>query len=426
VVVLNFLNERNHADRRVYELLDQKLKLFRGVFGASDEVLGAIGSGVDFERRILEIYQSCRTPEEIDAAFNKLQEELAEHIQDRLAETRRKLLEHFDDEVRARLKRMEQQTREELGQLEAGMLVLLQSVLGPGRAQVEDEEGGKRVWVYTWPRELEPYLPGVRPGAFWLGTGVADELKEKGLERLHLDHPLMRGIIQWVKAQPRARVVPVELLYTEGGHKITPLEPYRDCEGFWFCFKAGFEGLEREEHLVHIVYVHDLERGAGWQRLPFEVAEKFPTLTSRSGSWEGPPLPDELREDSSRALQEWIERQKGEIDHRNLQYLDEEYEKLYRYIGEAKEALEVKLEKIQLQQQEMKRQIARTPDLKARMELRKRLEGLEKAYYHQLERIRKEERRLYREKEKRMQKLERRAELRISKELVGVCHWRLR
>ena len=61
VVVINFLNERNEADRRVHELLEQKFKLFTGVFGASDDVLGSIEAGVDFERRILEIYQGCRS-----------------------------------------------------------------------------------------------------------------------------------------------------------------------------------------------------------------------------------------------------------------------------------------------------------------------------------------------------------------------------
>lgn len=66
VVVINFLNERNEADRRVHELLSEKFSLFSGVFGASDEVLGSIESGVDFERRVLAIYQQCRTVEEID------------------------------------------------------------------------------------------------------------------------------------------------------------------------------------------------------------------------------------------------------------------------------------------------------------------------------------------------------------------------
>ncbi|MCS5144015.1 SWF/SNF helicase family protein, partial [Klebsiella pneumoniae] len=65
VVVINFLNRKNQADVRVYELLDQKFQLFDGVFGASDEVLGSIGNGVDFEKRIATIYQNCRTNEEI-------------------------------------------------------------------------------------------------------------------------------------------------------------------------------------------------------------------------------------------------------------------------------------------------------------------------------------------------------------------------
>ena len=89
VVVINFLNERNEADRRVLELLGEKFSLFSGVFGASDEVLGTIESGVDFEKRILAIYQECRTPEEIDAAFRKLQEEMDEQIRTRMDDTRR-------------------------------------------------------------------------------------------------------------------------------------------------------------------------------------------------------------------------------------------------------------------------------------------------------------------------------------------------
>lgn len=73
VVVVNFLNKANAADVRVYQLLEQKFSLFNGVFGASDEVLGSIESGVDFEKRIAAIYQSCRTPDQIAEAFNKLQ-----------------------------------------------------------------------------------------------------------------------------------------------------------------------------------------------------------------------------------------------------------------------------------------------------------------------------------------------------------------
>ena len=80
VVVVNFINRRNEADQRVYQLLSEKFKLFEGVFGASDEVLGAIELGVDFEKRIAAIYQKCRQPDEIKSAFDELQLELSLEI----------------------------------------------------------------------------------------------------------------------------------------------------------------------------------------------------------------------------------------------------------------------------------------------------------------------------------------------------------
>jgi superfamily II DNA or RNA helicase len=117
VIVINFLNERNQADQRVHELLRDKFSLFSGVFGASDEVLGTIESGVDFEKRILAIYQDCRTPEEIGAAFDALQGELEDQIRSRMEDTRRALLEHFDEDVHARLKLRLETTRAQLDQV---------------------------------------------------------------------------------------------------------------------------------------------------------------------------------------------------------------------------------------------------------------------------------------------------------------------
>ena len=64
VVVVNFFNKANRADQRVYELLDQKYNLFKGVFGSSDEVLGSTMDGIDFEHRVLDIYSTCRNTED--------------------------------------------------------------------------------------------------------------------------------------------------------------------------------------------------------------------------------------------------------------------------------------------------------------------------------------------------------------------------
>jgi Superfamily II DNA/RNA helicases, SNF2 family len=99
VVVVNFLNKKNAADLRVYELLAQKFRLFDGVFGASDEILGAVESGVDFEKRIATIYQKCRTQEQIEFEFNQLQKELEAEIAEGQKDAREKLLNNFDQEV---------------------------------------------------------------------------------------------------------------------------------------------------------------------------------------------------------------------------------------------------------------------------------------------------------------------------------------
>jgi hypothetical protein len=117
VVVINFLNQRNEVDRRVLELLSEKFHLVHGVFGASDDILGRIESGVDFEKRIAAIYDTCRTPEAIAAAFAKLQAELGDDIEARMQETECKLLENFDARIHELLKIRHQRAVESLDRI---------------------------------------------------------------------------------------------------------------------------------------------------------------------------------------------------------------------------------------------------------------------------------------------------------------------
>lgn len=129
VVVVNFLNRKNEADQRVYQLLSEKFKLFEGVFGASDEVLGAIESGVDFEKRISAIYQQCRHTNEIKTAFDQLQLELSLEINEEMSQTRQKLLENFDDEVREKLKIRDEDAKVYLDRFEQLLMRLTQHEL---------------------------------------------------------------------------------------------------------------------------------------------------------------------------------------------------------------------------------------------------------------------------------------------------------
>lgn len=103
VTVVNMLNRKNQTEARIFELLNEKFQLFDGVFGASDEVLGTIESGLDFEKTILNIVQSCRTEEEAEAEFEALKSRIQDRIDADIKEARAKVLEALDADVISKL-----------------------------------------------------------------------------------------------------------------------------------------------------------------------------------------------------------------------------------------------------------------------------------------------------------------------------------
>lgn len=111
VVVVNFINAANAVETRVYELLENKFRLFEGVFGSSDEVLGTIENGVDFEKRIIEVYKMCRTKEEIENYFNQLQSEFEDQINQKVKEVQSKLFDHFEASVIEKLRTTYSETK---------------------------------------------------------------------------------------------------------------------------------------------------------------------------------------------------------------------------------------------------------------------------------------------------------------------------
>ena len=139
VVVVNFINKANRADQRVYELLDQKYNLFKGVFGSSDEVLGSTMDGIDFEHRVLDIYQTCRTTEEIDAAFDRLQEEMRQQIEEVLDKTRTRLIENFDRDVVNKLKVRKSADEQALSQFYQLLWQLTISMLGSSIDKIDSK-----------------------------------------------------------------------------------------------------------------------------------------------------------------------------------------------------------------------------------------------------------------------------------------------
>jgi superfamily II DNA or RNA helicase len=235
VVVVNFLNRKNEADRRVFELLSEKFQLFEGVFGASDEVLGAIESGVDFEKRIADIYQRCRKHEEIKVAFDQLQLELSLEINEAMTQTGRKLLENFDDEVRDKLRVRADASIASLNRIERSLMRLTAHELN-GHADFLND--------YSFRLKASPF-PGNIP------LGVYELPRRSGEAHLYrLNHPLAEAII----AQAKSRELPVQEVrfnYEEHDGKITILEPLLGHSGWLSISVLTVESLDQaEDHFL--------------------------------------------------------------------------------------------------------------------------------------------------------------------------------
>lgn len=245
VVVINFLNERNEADRRVYELLNEKFNLFTGVFGASDEVIGSIESGVDFERRILDIYQQCRTPEEIQSAFETLQAELNETISSRIQDTRKILLEHFDEDVHERLKVNLNGTREQLDRV-GRMFWLLTKFILTGRADFDDD----RLCFNL----NEPPIPEAMSGNYHLISKKHTNIPGDFLYRL--SHPLGEHVTNTGK-ECATPVVKVAFDITNRPTKISVIEDIKGKSGWLTLQRLIIDSFEREEHLLFSAFDND-------------------------------------------------------------------------------------------------------------------------------------------------------------------------
>lgn len=110
VIVVNFSNQGNLAEERILELLTEKFNLFTSVFGASDEVLGTIEDGLDFEKSIAGILERCKTAAEINAAFDELERQYATEINDEMQRARARVFDNLDPNVQNKLKNYDTQT----------------------------------------------------------------------------------------------------------------------------------------------------------------------------------------------------------------------------------------------------------------------------------------------------------------------------
>lgn len=358
VVVVNFVDLSNEADKRVYELLAQKFQLFEGVFGASDEVLGAIGSGVDFERRIADIYQNCREPEEIKSSFEQLRLELSGEISDAMVKTRQALLENFDESVQEKLRIRADDSRNARSRFERMLMDLTRAELIQYASF--DDSGFDLCQI---PAEIE------HSGLTTIERGRYELPRRSGDAHLYrISHPLARWAIEQAKARKldEARLI---FDYDAYGSKISTLEAYRGKAGWLTVRLITVETLgNREEHLLVAAATTD---GVLLAEGDPEKLLRLPATTQAVSLFNAPDatLLVDVEARKSALLRE--------VNERNLGYFEQEVQKLDAWADDLKLGLEQEIKEIDREIKEVRRTAATSPTLDEKLSWQKKQRELE-------------------------------------------------
>ena len=357
VVVINFVNRKNAADQRVYELLDEKFSLFKGVFGASDEVLGSIESGVDFEKRIAAIYQSCRTEDEINTALDALQNEMDESITDSLRDTRQKLLDNFDSEVHEKLKVNIKESQSYLDCYERWLWDITRFYLGDNADFAEHE--------YSFMLRNNPFSKeDIHRGPYRIGKNIEDaHIYRPG-------HPLAQNILNAVK---KKYLDGAELVfdYSNNPNIISVLKPLIGRSGVMKVSNYTIEALEAEDHVL--ISTFD-ENGDAIEQ---DIARKLFSLAGQIQN-NRIVITDDEKKKLDNIEQETINLISSRSAERNSEFFDDEVDKLDKWADDMKKALELDLKKLDIDIKTAKTNAKKIVELEEKVKVHRQIKDMEK------------------------------------------------
>jgi superfamily II DNA/RNA helicase len=351
VVVVNFLNKKNQADQRVFELLDKKFKLFNGVFGASDEVIGAIEGGINFEQRISQIYQECRTSEEIKESFDKLQGELEDQISQGMNNAKKKLLENFDEEVHEKLKVNLHKSKEYINKFEKILWNLTKHELEQ-YASFSDKDHfftlkqnpfTKSLGSYKLGKELNGYNHIYRFGCDLAQNIIASAKQKK------LDHKM------------------VEFDYSNHHGRISVLSKLIGKEGDLVLWKLSLSSFEEEEYLIFTASTDD-----GYV-LTKEQCEKLFDIAGKEIS-NGALNDVEAMETQFESIKKTIVH---DLTEKNTNYFDDEMDKLGKWGDDKKTTLRQTLKDLDDKIKILKKDVRLTGSLQDKLKKQKEIRSLD-------------------------------------------------
>ncbi len=353
VVVVNFLNTRNYADVRVFNLLSTKFKLFDDVFGASDEVLGQADT-LDIESRIWEIYQQCRSEEEINQAFEQLQNEMQQQIDERMTEVRSQVLENFDINVQEHLRMTKDDTGAFLNRYEHIFWELTKYILSK-EAVFNDKQ---HAFVLRAP------VAGQRTGKYAMLKNTEDAIPYR------LSSPLAQHVIN--SALSLSLDENAEIIFDQQALPMNANLPdyLNGCEGYLVLASLGVSALSDEQYLLFNAFQND------GSPLSQEDCEKL--FLNGGTEVQSDIIADSIRNRLQGDVAQHSTAKLKEIDARNLKFFQQEEARIYAWEHDVIDGIEDEITTLKKNILVAERDARNAQSVTEKLELEKKVEEMKR------------------------------------------------
>lgn len=356
VVVVNFLNERNEADQRVLELLKDKFQLFDGVFGASNDILGTVESGINFEKRISEIYDQCRSPEEIEQSFKQLRDELEEQINVKMKRTQELLLEHFDADIHDLLKVQKERAELQLDKISRLFWLSTKYILGKF-ANFHDQD-------LSFDLTKSPILNA--PSGKYQLIRKGERIPENTFI-YRLTHPLGEFVLDNAKGLQTPKQF-IQFDYSQYGQKVTLLEELKGQKGWLSITVLSLDSFQEEEHIVITAMTDD------GRVLDVDLCERLLQVNATVLSDVVDTIPDLFQANIDKQYQVAL----NHALELNDEFFRKERDKLEQWAEDSLLAVEKMLEDVKLKISSLKRESRKAPDIETEKRLQEEIQKAEK------------------------------------------------
>ena len=353
VVVVNFINVRNYADVRVFELLNDKFKLFDDVFGASDEILGK-ADNIDIESRIWEIYQQCRSEEEINAAFSRLQADMQEEIDQRMDEVRQEVIEHFDINVQEHLRTRKDETGAFLNRYQHVFWELTKYVLS-SQAVFNDSN-------YTFV--LKTPVAGERKGKYSMLNNQGDALPYR------LNDTLAQHVINTALSLPLDDGGTV--VFDEAAISMNAnLPDYLHGESGWLVLSSlSVSSFEEEQYHIFTALTDS------GRTLTQDDAERL--MLNGGVETDVAAIPADVKEKLQKNIAQRSKAKLNDIDSRNLNYFRQEENRIYQWERDCIDGLEAELTIVKRSTLQAERDARNATSVHEKLELERKIDELKR------------------------------------------------